>query len=163
MQDIRKAITNGDIPTAKRIAHSLRGAAGTLGATLLSMKAEAVEAAIHAGRDVDAPLAALAVALDPVLKSIQSALPNENDEIKSHEASSADRATGIRSLSQLKKLLESDDPEAAEFIVDAKSDLSKVLSADELDVLIELASKYDFEAALLSLSAITANRSLPLE
>jgi two-component system, sensor histidine kinase and response regulator len=163
VQDIRKAITNGDIPTAKRIAHSLRGAAGTLGATLLSMKAEAVEAAIHAGRDVDEPLAALAVALDPVLKSIQSALPNENDEIKSHEASSADRATGIRSLSQLKKLLESDDPEAAEFIVDAKSDLSKVLSADELDVLIELASKYDFEAALLSLSAITANRSLSLE
>ena len=71
------AITNGDIPTAKRIAHSLRGAAGTLGATLLSMKAEAVEAAIHAGRDVDAPAAAPAVALDPVLKSIiiSAALP----------------------------------------------------------------------------------------
>jgi two-component system sensor histidine kinase/response regulator len=59
---IRSALSIGDKSTAEREAHSIKGAAGTLGAT-------------HAGQSVDEALESLALALAAVVEAIHSAFP----------------------------------------------------------------------------------------
>ena len=73
---IRSALLVGDNSTAEREAHSLKGVAGTLGATALAEQAAKVEAAIHAGQRVEEVLEALALALAAVVEAIHSALPS---------------------------------------------------------------------------------------
>ena len=73
---IRSALLVGDNSTAEREAHSLKGVAGTLGATALAEQTAKVEAAIHAGQRVEEVLEALALALAAVVEAIHSALPS---------------------------------------------------------------------------------------
>lgn len=72
---IRGAISAGDTSTAGREAHSLRGAASTLGATALAKQAAEVEIAIASGQNVDEALESLSHSLVAVVKAIRAALP----------------------------------------------------------------------------------------
>src|SRR4029078_12989664 len=60
---IRKALALGDAATAERAAHSLKGAAGTLGAVALSEAAAKTETAIKAGQGIDTALSSLSIVL----------------------------------------------------------------------------------------------------
>jgi hypothetical protein len=66
-------------------------------------------------------------------------------------------------LIRLKQLLESDDGEAADFIVDAKAHLKGVLTPTEIKTLVERIGNFDFEAALNCLSGIASRLCLNLE
>ena len=59
VEDIRKALSMGDAATAERAAHSLKGAAGTLGAGILSEAAAKAETAIKTGQGIDTALTSL--------------------------------------------------------------------------------------------------------
>jgi two-component system sensor histidine kinase/response regulator len=72
---IRAALSVGDASTAEREAHSLKGAASTLGATALAERAEKVETAIKTGQSVDEALESLSHSLVAVLEAIRAALP----------------------------------------------------------------------------------------
>ena len=72
---IRSALLVGDNSTAEREAHSLKGVAGTLGATALAEQAAKVETAIHSGQSVDEALESLALVLAAVVEAIHSAFP----------------------------------------------------------------------------------------
>jgi two-component system, sensor histidine kinase and response regulator len=162
VEDIRSAIALQDLLAAERAAHTLRGASANLGAIGLADAAAKVEAAIHAGQNVDALLVTLSGSLKAVLESIRSALPKESVAQNSCEWP-ANSAIVAVPLSRLQQMLKSDDPEAAEFVLAAKLDLLRVLTGAELDELIELVSTYDFGAALTCLSAIAARLTLELE
>jgi PAS domain S-box-containing protein len=159
---MQAALSKGDAATAERIAHSLKGAAGTLGAAALSEAAASAETAIKTGRGVDAALKSLSVALDPVLVGIRKALPDEGAG-NGAGAPGGDPATVKEPLIRLKRLLESDDGEAADYIVDAKSRLKGVLTPAEIKMLSERIGNFDFEAALKCLSGIASRLSLNLE
>jgi PAS domain S-box-containing protein len=159
---MQAALSKGDAATAERIAHSLKGAAGTLGAAALSEAAASAETAIKTGRGVDAALKSLSVALDPVLAGIRKALPDEGAG-NGAGAPGGDPATVKEPLIRLKRLLESDDGEAADYIVDAKSRLKSVLTPAEIKMLSERIGNFDFEAALKCLSGIASRLSLNLE
>ena len=73
---IRAALSRGDIATAERDAHSLKGAAATLGADLLAEDAAKAEAAIKSGVAVDEALVSLSRSLDAVVAAIRTALPD---------------------------------------------------------------------------------------
>ena len=73
---IRAALSVGDKSTAEREAHSLKGAAGTLGATALAEHAAKVETAINAGQSVEEALEILSHSLDAVVQAINAALPS---------------------------------------------------------------------------------------
>jgi hypothetical protein len=60
-------------------------------------------------------------------------------------------------------MLESDDGEAADFILDARAHLSGVLTGAEIDSLAELVGNFDFATALKCLSSIVARLSLNLQ
>jgi HPt (histidine-containing phosphotransfer) domain-containing protein len=140
----------------------LKGAAGTLGAASLSETAAEAETAIKTGYRVPETLRSLSLALDPVLASIRTALP-DGTAGNGSGAPSGDPAAVLEPLARLKKLLETDDGEAADFIVDAKSSLSGMLTPAEIKTLTERVGNFDFEAALRCLSGIASRLSLNLE
>jgi HPt (histidine-containing phosphotransfer) domain-containing protein len=156
------ALLIGDAAAAERAAHSLKGAAGTLGAAFLSEAAADAETAIKTGRGVPETLRSLSHVLDPVLQAIRTALP-ETTGGNGAGVPPGDPAAVLEPLARLKQLLETDDGEAADFIVDAKSRLSGVLTPAEIKTLTERVGNFDFEAALRCLSGIASRLSLNLE
>jgi len=72
---MRTALARGDVATAERDAHSLKGSAATLGADRVAEKAEKVEAAIKSGNDINDALESLSRSLDAVVIAIRTALP----------------------------------------------------------------------------------------
>ncbi len=160
--EIRTALAAGDMATAARAAHSLKGAAANLGASGVAEVAAKAEAAVTAGNGAEEILKALETALETAVAAIRSALPNEQTVVVAGEAP-ADPATVKEPLTRLKKLLKNDDGEASDFIIDLRPRLSKVLTELEISTLAGLIGNFDFSGALNSLSGIAARLSLKLE
>ncbi len=158
---MRTALAMGDAATAERAAHSLKGAAGTLGAAALSSIAGEAETAIRLGQRADDVLKSLAVALARVVDGIHAALPETSEADSGVPAS--DPATVVEPLARLKRLLENDDGEAADFMIETQSRLARVLRPDELKTLSDRVGNFDFESALKCLSGIAERLSLNLE
>src|SRR6187397_323120 len=159
---MRAALSAGHAATAERTAHSLKGAAGTLGAVALSEASANAETAIKTGHGVEAALKALSLSLDPVLAGITKALPDESSG-NGAGTPAGDPATVKEPLIRLKKLLENDDGEAADYIVNEKSRLKGVLTPAEIKMLSERIGNFDFDAALKCISGIASRLSLNLE
>jgi PAS domain S-box-containing protein len=159
---IETALAMGDAGAAERAAHSLKGAAATLGAGSLSEAAALTEAAIKTNGDVAESIRALSLTLDQVMADLRTALPEESAGNGAGRGS-ADPASVKEPLARLKKLLEADDGEAADFIVDAKPQLAGVLTSTEIKTLADRVGKFDFDAALKCLSGIASRLSLNLE
>ena len=157
---IEAALANGDAATAERAAHSLKGAAATLGANALSEAASRAEAAIKSGGDTGPAVQALALALDTALAGLLTAFPEDSG---GNGAGPRDPASVHEPLARLKQLLETDDGEAADFIVDARPRLTGILTPTEIKALTDRVGKFDFDAALKYLSGIAERLSLDLE
>jgi two-component system sensor histidine kinase/response regulator len=158
---MRSALSLGDVATAERAAHSLKGAAATLGANGLSEAAAKAETVIKSGENADNAVELLSLALDRVLAGVWAALPE--DKVGNGRSPSANPESVKEPLIRLKRLLEADDGEAAEFIIDAKSHLGGVLTPAEMKALADQVGNFEFEAALNSLSRIASRLSLNLE
>jgi signal transduction histidine kinase/DNA-binding response OmpR family regulator/HPt (histidine-containing phosphotransfer) domain-containing protein len=162
MSGMRAALAASDFPTAQRAAHSLKGAAANLGATALAEAAAHAEAAIDANVGTAPALETLSHSLESTVAAIRAALPDEAIPDNSSLAQ-ADPSIVRQPLSKLRKLLLNDDGEASDFILDARSDLSKVLTAAEIDNLLGQVGNFAYAEALGSLSSIAARLSLNLE
>jgi len=71
---VRAALANGDLATAQRDLHSLKGAAASLGANALAEAVANAEHCLQAGHESDAGLRRLETALDGVVHAIRSKL-----------------------------------------------------------------------------------------
>ena len=162
VDEIRDALAKGDTETAARAAHSLKGAAANLGATAVAEAAAKVEKAIQTGGTVPPALDGMAASLRTTVQAIQSAFPNE-EAIAGVPSAPVDPSSVAAPLRRLKKLLASDDGEAADFILDAQPELAKVLTGSEITALSTLVSNFDFNGALKCVSDIAARLTLPLE
>ncbi len=162
VEEIRTALAEGDIETAARAAHSLKGSAANLGATALAEVAAKAESALTSATGVEPALNALAHSFEAVVTAIRSALPSEQAASGDAEGS-ADPTTVVEPLVRLRKLLKNDDGEASDFIIDVRPCLSRVLTETEINTLSGHVGNFDFEAALRSLSDIAARLSLRLE
>ena len=69
---IRGALSVGDASTAEREAHSLKGAASTLGATALAKHAADVEIAMKTGQNIDEAVERLSQSLVAVVTAIRA-------------------------------------------------------------------------------------------
>jgi signal transduction histidine kinase/DNA-binding response OmpR family regulator len=161
VEEIRTALASCDVSTAERAAHSLKGAAGNLGATGLADVAAKAEAAVKSGAGIEAALDSLALSLRAVFEAIGSALPDEQPTEGTGEVS-GDPATVVEPLTRLNNLLKNDDGSASDFMLDARANLSKVLTGVEIGALSRLVSNFDFDAALKCLAGIAARLSLNL-
>ncbi len=159
---IDAALAKGDAATAERTAHSLKGVAATLGANALSEAASRAEAAIKSGKDAGPEVRTLAVLLETMLPDLRAALPEDGGS-NGAGGRAGDPARVQQPLAKLKQLLETDDGEAADFIVDAGPCLAGVLTPSEMNTLSDSVGKFEFDAALKCLSGIAARLSLDLE
>jgi len=159
---MQNALKIGDAASAERAAHSLKGAAGTLGATSLAEAAAEAETAIRTGNGIDGAIAALKQSLDPVLVSIRTALPEDAGGNGAGDGQ-GDPAQVLAPLARLKELLENDDGEAADFIIDAGAHFAGVLTPAEIKTLSDRVGKFEFEAALKCLTGIADRLQLNLE
>ena len=71
---VRAALASGDRASAEREVHSLRGAAGSLGANALAEAAAKAEQSLKAGLEEEVVLQQLEAALDAVVQAIRSKL-----------------------------------------------------------------------------------------
>jgi signal transduction histidine kinase/DNA-binding response OmpR family regulator/HPt (histidine-containing phosphotransfer) domain-containing protein len=159
--EIRAALKAQDSATAQRIAHSLKGAAGNLGANGLATAAGSAEVAIRTQSEVEPALVDMERTLFATVAAIQKTLPSA-EKVESTLSSNGDPSVVLQPLSRLKKLLEADDSEAAEFILEAQGSFSALLSRTEIETLTRMVSDFDYESALRAVSGIADRRSLKL-
>jgi two-component system sensor histidine kinase/response regulator len=151
---IRQSLSSGDTATAERMAHSLKGAASTLGVMAVAEWAAKAELAIRDGKDVDATLTSLSEDLASSVQAIHTAL-TERDKAKDVVVP-LDPIKVLETLERLKDLLENDDGEAADLVTEACPTFSGVLTDVEIENLNELVGNFNFNAALKCLSRIVA-------
>ena len=160
--EIRGALKAQDSATAQRIAHSLKGAAANLGANALATAAGSAEVAIRTQSDVEPALCEMERTLFAAVAAIQKTLPSA-EKVESTLSCNSDPSVVLQPLSLLKKLLEADDSEAAEFILEAQGSFSAVLSRTEIETLTRMVGDFDYESALRAVSGIADRLSLKLE
>jgi PAS domain S-box-containing protein len=139
---IDHAIEAGDLPTAQRLAHTLKGVAGTLGAVALQQQAAALESALRAGQARQATELAIALAgtLQPLMEGLQQGLEELNEPL----ASASSTAVSAAALDDLDRLLAELDPDAvqrAEDMVPPGEDLPG------WEPVIERIRQFDFDGA----------------
>ena len=76
VETMRTALASGDVTTAERDAHSLKGSAATLGAHSVAEEAGKAEAAIKSGNGINDALVSLSCSLNAVVMAIRAALPD---------------------------------------------------------------------------------------
>jgi len=154
VDEIRDALGADDPAKAERLAHSLKGASGVLGAKDLSDEAAKAELAIREGREIDMALKSLCDEVGKAVNAIQEALPSQS--VVENGTATLDPTTVIGPLKQLKSFLETDDGEAADFMVEVQPALSGVLTDAEIKNLSKLVGDFEFDNALECLSKITS-------
>ncbi len=150
-EDIRRSLDGGDAATAERIAHTLKGIAGNVGATLLQGEAATVEHGIREKRNVDAELATLAQSLGEMVGQLDRSLPAP----ERHEALDSGKAADV--IERLNHLLGENDPEAEE-VMEANLELLRQVLLGQTDALARFVRAYDFDRALELLAAGTAKQ-----
>ena len=148
---VRAALAHADIELAHRIAHTVKGASGMIGARALHEHASALEQALRtASGDEQAELDALEPKLQEVLRAIDILLSGS-------PAGSAPPAP-VRSLPQdaellaeLVDLLASGDGAAVDLLEESAASLTAILGVQRLQEVAAAANEFDFEGALRAL------------
>ena len=118
--EITAALAAGDVALAERLAHTLKGVAGNIGAKAVHGVAAALEKAIHskaAAAEVESAKQQVTAALDPLIAGLNTSLGSPAAKsVASTPAPMVDPAKSRETAAQLTKLLSEFDPGAADFI-----------------------------------------------
>jgi CheY-like chemotaxis protein len=159
--DIRNALGKDDPETATRLAHTIKGLAGNIGARDLHLAAEDMETVLGQDRTEKIPgrLNAFSEALDLVLESI-AALEIQGADLAENRLSgeqvpdATDPERVFFCLNELRRLLEEDDYRAVKSLETLKAALPAGISRNELVDLEKHIEGYAFEKALETLSVV---------
>jgi two-component system sensor histidine kinase/response regulator len=160
---IRVAIAAGDHATAHRLAHTLKGASGDIGATQLSAAAQRLESALQTPTTevsaalVDTVEALLAQQLTNIQRAIfQPTGPRTLDDAAAGEAVLSDL------LREMAKLLRNDDAQALELLTPLAVLVRGSAQADEFRRLAELTEGFSLHEALAVLQGIASSMDITL-
>jgi two-component system, sensor histidine kinase and response regulator len=167
--EIKAALGDGDIETAQRLAHTVKGVSGNISADDLHEKATALDADLKNGGTEN--FKPLLEAFDNSIKSIVSATEilletNDTDETAVGEASSKkeiDVPKVTQLLNSIKSLLEDDDTAALAVLDDLHEQLTGSNAENELKKIKKLMGQYDFEGALEIVEALADSLEVPLK
>jgi two-component system sensor histidine kinase/response regulator len=118
MLRVRQALALQDFASAERLAHTLRGVAGNLGATVLPARAEMLEMALRSavpGQDFSQAIEQTLEALERLITALKDT-PGLLQSLSTADVTTltdADRGSAAAVLESIKKLLAEDDSEAA--------------------------------------------------
>jgi len=160
---VTDALAKGDAALAERLAHTLKGVAGNIGAKPVQTAAGALEKVIRerGGAEVVANAKQqVAAALDPLVTQLQAALRSAASEtLPSATAPAADPAQTREAAARLTKLLAEFDPGAADFIEVNQAMLRPLFAGDAWSQFQKLVEGYAFADAQSRLEE--AVKSLP--
>ena len=117
--EITGALAKGDTALAERLAHSLRGVAGNIGATQVQSAAGLLEKSIRdraTPKDVESAKEHVAAALDPLTTHLRSVLDRSAPESRSTTTTPANPAASLEAAARLTTLLSELDPGATDFV-----------------------------------------------
>ena len=147
---ISAALAQGNAALAERIAHTLKGVAGNIGAKAVHASAGALEKLVRdhaAAADVASALHLVAAALDPLTAQLQAALPSEEPTTSQQTAPQADPAQTGAAAALLLKLLSESDADAVEFIEANHAVLRPLFPGDAWPQFGKLVQDYSFADA----------------
>jgi HPt (histidine-containing phosphotransfer) domain-containing protein len=155
----KSAITNflqalevNDWETAERVAHTLKGVSGNIGASNLQQLAERLEFAVkeHQPRkSVKAQLDEIRKPLESLIAQLEQKLPEEQG--KTTVVVNQEKLKEV--CDKLKVLLTDDDSEAVDFL-GTNADLLNTAFPDHFRKLEGSIRSFDYEAALLTLGSV---------
>jgi two-component system, sensor histidine kinase and response regulator len=157
VEQITDALAKGDIPLGERLAHSLKGVSGNIGATQVQSTAGVLERLIHDRADatsVDAATQQVVACLVPLVTGLRAALELTGAGAQQPSATSAppspaqSRATAAR----LSALLSELDPGAADFLETNHAALRPLFDDGSWREFEGLVHGYAFEDAQAQLS-----------
>ena len=165
-RDIRAALDAGDVEGAQRLAHTLKGLAGTIGDERLQGAARNVEAALEHGGD-DGNARALFLALERRLQGVLDSLaPLAIEPGPAPAAPGADQAMGTGelapALSRLAGLLQDHNPAALECVQDLATKPLPQPASTALRHLAKLVGRYSFKEALARLGDLAVSLDIDL-
>ncbi len=144
-QEIRHALARGDIATAERAAHTVRGVAGNVGLNGVAVTAQALETALREGADTLTPQLALDAAIAHAVQALKRERPASPMEAALPETRDADFD---HHLKQLTTLLRDSDSAAIDFMQAHQASLRSGLPQERFQALQHALEQYDFELAL---------------
>ncbi len=153
LEQISAALAQGDATLAERLAHTLKGVAGNIGAKAAHAAAGALEKLIRdraASVEVDSAKAQIAAVLDPLVAKLQSALSSsvQGGPAQSSPPSLPVDPAQVRAVAgELTRLLAEFDPGAADFLEANQAALRSLFAGDGWSQFEKLVQNYAFAEA----------------
>ncbi|MGH8755749.1 MAG: response regulator, partial [Burkholderiales bacterium] len=167
VQRIREAIGRADIETAQRESHTLKGLAGSVGATGLAECAKTAENLLKTKETagLDQALASLEKSLSDFVASLpEDALETGSESVPQTTAQrSVDPAALGAALIDLAKLIARDDTRAAKAFEAISGDLRAAGQGERSKQLQNLIARYDFESAAAVLEKMAQELGVALQ
>ena len=166
-EEIKTALKSDDLELAERLAHTLKGLAGTLAASELTEASTELEAALKRGESgklgplLDRVEEHLAVVLRSA-RGLQSEPDAGDAERESHEEAT-DPGLTAPLLSELGDLLRENNLAAEDCLTRVKRQLRGSGVGPALKRLDEQVGRFDFNSALETLGEIAGSLKIPLE
>jgi HPt (histidine-containing phosphotransfer) domain-containing protein len=162
------ALDMGDATGARRIAHTLKGLAGSIGASSLANECSYLEASFTSGNpEVIRNLAKVCfTTLAKVRNILQDAFAAENEarqdlpRTPSAALSEEQQAEKARLLGTLEQYLQEYNAEAASFFSSHERELALLIPSEAYTALQSLLSRFEFEEALEVVTAMAQERNI---
>jgi PAS domain S-box-containing protein len=162
-QEIRRAIQTEDLSQARRLAHTLKGVAGTIGANLLMEAARDLENAIIVGRQ-DAMNTGLELVGLHLMRVLDATAALEEPLISSKKQIPNSPAASLApQLQRLAQLLADNDAEAVASLESLLAQAQESGHWEELQVAAQFIRRYDFSNALQNLQGLAQHWQVPLD
>jgi two-component system sensor histidine kinase/response regulator len=144
---ITEALNADDWSTAERLAHTLKGVAGNIGASQLQAEAEQLEAAIKGKYSSESVFASVSASLSALIGQLEATIPAEET---AHAVVSVNQQQLREVCAGLAKLLGDDDAEAGDML-DEHGNLLKTAFGKSYSAIDSSIRNYDFGLALAQL------------
>ena len=161
--EIKSAIHQGDMKTAERLAHTLKGVAGNISAAGIQAAANDLEAAISKNKAeaYDRLLSEMDRVLQQVLLSIKRQIPTTQEK-KYLSDKPIDSAAIAPIMLQLAGFLRKNDPNAQKTMEFLKETWSGSIYREEINDMDRHVDNFDFDIALTSLEKIAKKINVSL-
>jgi two-component system sensor histidine kinase/response regulator len=165
-EQINAALQSGDVETAARLAHTVKGVSGNLGGESLYRAAAELEKAIKEGKEsLDNPLTEFGSQLKVVMDGItafEESMAARQGPDKSVGEAPVDAQAVKTLLQEMAQLLESDLTEAMNRLEALKEHLANSSVREEFQRLAKQVEGFDTDSALRSVETIAAKLEIEL-
>jgi two-component system sensor histidine kinase/response regulator len=148
VSDIKSALNLSDYLTAQRVAHTLKGTCGSIGATELQKIAGNIEDQCKDKIKIEEIIKNLEIVqpqLTLIINSIKKAIPEDK---KSASTSSFDASKAKPLVDRLRELLENNDTEANDLLDKSEELFMQFFGKEMFSKISESLQNFDFESAL---------------